>query len=145
MELERLLYKANAEVFLKTFQLTINSVSGKLNDLGIIILVLTFTGLKHKCIQTNAMLEKTNTQVIDDDYFIDISDDGEIDFWMVTLGLSAKTLIKAVGLVGPDAREVRKWMKKNNPKKKPPLRKRIYSFIARTLTFKRGHSVPTHK
>lgn len=84
---------------------------------------------------------KTKTQVIDEDYFIDISDDGEIDFWMVTLGLSAKTLVRAVGLVGPDAREVRKWMKKNNPKKKPPLPKRIYSFIIRSFSAKASHSV----
>lgn len=68
---------------------------------------------------------------IDEDNFIDILDDRDIDYWMKMLGLSAKTLVKAVGIVGPDARAVRKWMKKNDPKKKPSIFKRIFSFVVR--------------
>lgn len=84
---------------------------------------------------------RTENRVIDEDYFIDINDDGEIDFWMVMLGLSAKTLVKAVGIVGPDAREVRKWMKHNNPKKKPPFRQRVSSFLINFFRLKPSHSI----
>jgi hypothetical protein len=87
------------------------------------------------------MSVKTATRVIDEDHFIDINDDGEIDFWMVMLGLSAKTLVKAVGIVGPDAREVRKWMKQNNPKNKPPFTHRVSSFLAKIFKRKPSHSV----
>lgn len=90
------------------------------------------------------MPSKTRNRVIDDNHFIDINDDRELYFWMVMLGLSAKTLIKAVGIVGPDDREVRQWMKKNNPKKKPPLGQRVYSFLAKSLKFKQSPSASHH-
>lgn len=90
------------------------------------------------------MPNKTQNRGVDDDHFIDINDDREIDFWMVTLGLSAKTLVKAVGIVGPDAREVRKWMKINNPKKKPPLTHRIYSFVVKYFRLKPSHTISHH-
>jgi hypothetical protein len=59
-------------------------------------------------------------RIIDADHedYININDARDIDYWMKMLGLSAKTLVKAVGLVGPDAREVEKWMKLNKPPKK---------------------------
>lgn len=76
------------------------------------------------------MIPKKSKSIPEEEY-IDIHDDRDIDFWMAQLGLSGKTLVKAVGLVGPDAREVRKWMKKNDPKKKPSLFRRFISFITR--------------
>ncbi|MGZ5191399.1 MAG: DUF3606 domain-containing protein [Flavisolibacter sp.] len=62
----------------------------------------------------------SSKRVIDENHddYININDAREIDFWMNMLGLSAKTIVKAVGIVGPDAREVRKWMKENKPAKK---------------------------
>lgn len=64
----------------------------------------------------------SSKRVIDENHddYININDAREIDFWMNMLGLSAKTIVKAVGIVGPDAREVRKWMKANKPAKKQP-------------------------
>ncbi len=87
---------------------------------------------------------KTANQVIDEENFIDINDDAEIDFWMVMLGLSAKTLVKAVGIVGPDAREVRKWMKQNNPKNKLSFTQRVSSSLAKYFKFRPSHSVSQH-
>ena len=62
----------------------------------------------------------SSKRVVDENHddYININDAREIDFWMNMLGLSAKTIVKAVGIVGPDAREVRKWMKENRPAKK---------------------------
>ena len=89
----------------------------------------------------SAMPQKLFNPAIDEDNFIDINDSRDIDFWMLSLGLSTKTLVKAVGIVGPDAREVRKWMKKNNPKKKPPISKRIRTFLSQTFRIKPAHPV----
>lgn len=61
---------------------------------------------------TNKVIDETH------DEFININDAREIDFWMKMLGLSAKTVVKAVGIVGPDARAVRRWMKAKKPQKK---------------------------
>jgi Protein of unknown function (DUF3606) len=74
------------------------------------------------------MSNKVPGIAVDEDNFIDINNGWEMHFWMNYLGLSAKTLVRAVSIVGPDARKVRKWMRKNNPKKKPSIWRRILAF-----------------
>ncbi|HAB25772.1 MAG TPA: DUF3606 domain-containing protein [Pantoea sp.] len=50
---------------------------------------------------------------------VEVNEQWQITFWMLTLHITQDRLIRAVKEAGPDVEKVRRWLKDNPPSRRP--------------------------
>jgi len=50
---------------------------------------------------------------------VEVNEQWQITFWMLTLHITQDRLMRAVKEAGPDVEKVRRWLKENPPSRRP--------------------------